>query len=393
MGLIPGTDKTQWLLSNGLVVPRIPIGPLLPHNFIPFNWKAKKDHTTIQLPDLTRSHEISLATLPDLTRSHEISQDLNVPIQSKSEYIQDPLLSEPDSSYSLTVPNTTTTTLPPPAIIPTAPQSEIHDEISLLAPDSDYLQQDLPQIPQSSLNISISDPPPAQLHQPSTHAYTNLQLHPPQPSHHHNTRQSKRVHFDDNIPTTRSGYGGWGNLSAIASSGHKIRKLQKLRLASIRDRTHLQNNPPPDSLNNRSTDIRPNPPIRQQNEWPLHKALLVLDPIKVNAAVDKENKKVFETYKSLKVIRSNQVESFVPLKLIIREKTNKDITARFALGGDRQPPHTYGDTHAGTSDATHRAFTLAAFNLDLITFNFDIPAAFLNRNPLPRDKTGNTGKR
>jgi hypothetical protein len=59
MGLIPGTDKTQWLLSNGLVVPRIPIGPLLPHNFIPFSWKAK---TTTQpsnsqiSPDLTRSH-------------------------------------------------------------------------------------------------------------------------------------------------------------------------------------------------------------------------------------------------------------------------------------------------------------------------------------------------
>ena len=400
MGLIPGTDKTQWLLSNGLVVPRIPIGPLLPHNFIPFNWKAKTNHTTIQLPDLTRSHEISLATLPDLTRSHEISQDLNVPIQSKSEYIQDPLLSEPDSSYSVTVPITTTKTSPPPASIPTEPQTEIHNDISLLAPDSDYLQQDLPQIPQPSLNISISDLPPALQHQPSTNAYTNLQLHPSQPSHHHNTRQSKRVHFADTIPTTRSGYGGWGNLSAIASSGHKIRKLQKLRLASIRDRTHLQNNPPPDSLNNRSTDIRPNPPIRHQNEWPLHKALLVLDPIKVNAAVDKENKKVFETYKSLKVIRSNQVEptaAFVPLKLIIREKTNKDITARFALGGDRQPPHTYGDTHAGTSDATHRAFTLAAgqahaavHKLDLITFNFDIPAAFLNRNPLPRDKTGNT---
>jgi hypothetical protein len=55
------------------------------------------------------------------------------------------------------------------------------------------------------------------------------------------------------------------------------------------------------------------------------------------------------------------------------------------------------NTHAGTSDATHRAFALAAgqahaaiHQLDLITFNFDIPAAFLNRNPLPRDKTGNT---
>jgi hypothetical protein len=48
MGLISGTDKTQWLLSNSLVVPRIPIGPLLPETFIPFNWKAKTDHPTIQ---------------------------------------------------------------------------------------------------------------------------------------------------------------------------------------------------------------------------------------------------------------------------------------------------------------------------------------------------------
>ena len=47
MGLIPGSDKTQWLLSNGIVVPRIPIGPLLPPNFIPFNWKVKTPQTSI----------------------------------------------------------------------------------------------------------------------------------------------------------------------------------------------------------------------------------------------------------------------------------------------------------------------------------------------------------
>ena len=37
MGLQAGTDHTQWLLANGLVVPRIPIGPLFPPHFIPFN--------------------------------------------------------------------------------------------------------------------------------------------------------------------------------------------------------------------------------------------------------------------------------------------------------------------------------------------------------------------
>jgi hypothetical protein len=41
MGLQPGTDFTQFLLANGRVVPRRPIGPLFPRNFIPFGWKAK----------------------------------------------------------------------------------------------------------------------------------------------------------------------------------------------------------------------------------------------------------------------------------------------------------------------------------------------------------------
>jgi hypothetical protein len=175
--------------------------------------------------------------------------------------------------------------------------------------------------------------------------------------------------------------------------------MQNSRNAATRDRLHLQMFPIPDTLNNRATDERPRPPVRQQNEWPLHKALTVLDPSRVNAAVQKELTKIFTTYKSLKVIPQSSVEPnavFLPNKLIIREKLNKDITARLALGGDRQPPHTYGDTHAGTSDSTHRAFTLAAgqahasqSHQKLITFAFDVPAAFLNKNALPREKTGN----
>ena len=41
MGLKPRTNFTQWLLGNGRVVPRRPIGPLLPRWFIPFGWKPK----------------------------------------------------------------------------------------------------------------------------------------------------------------------------------------------------------------------------------------------------------------------------------------------------------------------------------------------------------------
>ena len=41
MGLQPGTDYTLFLLANGRVVPRRPIGQMLPRTFVPFGWTRK----------------------------------------------------------------------------------------------------------------------------------------------------------------------------------------------------------------------------------------------------------------------------------------------------------------------------------------------------------------
>ena len=41
MGLLPGTDKTRWLVESGRVVPRLAIGEWFPRTFIPFGWKPK----------------------------------------------------------------------------------------------------------------------------------------------------------------------------------------------------------------------------------------------------------------------------------------------------------------------------------------------------------------
>ena len=410
MGLVPGTDKTHWLLSNGIVVPRIPIGPLLPENFIPFNWKAKINHPTIQ----ATVHPIQIPPNTIDPVQNTLIQPFSNPIPDQlfpAEYIK---LSGTASTQRS--PHTTILSEPHTEIIKSSPpHTEIipphKNSIITQSPDLQHISSTIqhplelsnnePPAPTTLQQNSISNdfpvPPPSPIQSQPPPTPSPIEPHPQNPPHQHNTRfQSK----SSSASAKSSGYGGWGNLSALGISGHKHRKLIKQREASIRDRAHLLHNPPPDSLNNRSTDIRPIPPKRQQNEWPLTKALLVLDPVKVNNAVDKENKKIFETYKSLRIIQPHEVEQnavFVPIKLIIREKLNKDVTARIALGGDRQPPHTYGDTHAGTSDATHRAFTLAAgqahaaiHKLDLITFNFDIPAAFLNKNPLPREKTGNT---
>ena len=410
MGLIPGTDQSRWLLANGMVVPRIPIGPLLPDHFVPFNWKRK---AVIPLPPPSTQH-ITIVDSPQDVNTKPNSLNLTnnsvqTPSLSPIETLNIPTLTDdiisinnnaflPAHLPASATPKTAATTtdesrLPLPSQpLPTVqfPPPQLDLAPPILAPpilpivisSAPSLPLPAPLIPQLPLGAPLVQPPSL-------------------PIDRRVTRSQTRSSSSNQTPAS---YGGWGAHFSESTprpllTGHKFRKMQNSRTASTRDRLHLQLFPIPDNLNNRSTDERPRPPIRQQNEWPLHKALTVLDPTRVTAAVQKELTKIFTTYKSLKVIPQSSVEPtavFLPNKLIIREKLNKDITARLALGGDRQPPHTYGDTHAGTSDSTHRAFTLAAgqahasqTHQKLITFAFDVPAAFLNKNALPREKTGN----
>ena len=156
--------------------------------------------------------------------------------------------------------------------------------------------------------------------------------------------------------------------------------------------------PPPKDLTNHLTPVRPTPPLRQQNEFSHKNALKHLPLPKVDAAVMKELDKIFPKYNAMKLINMANIEKravYLKSLLIIREKTNKDVTARIAINGASQPPSSFGPTHAGTSDPAHRIFILATALADaavrdkkLVTASFDINAAFINNNPLPRSATG-----
>jgi hypothetical protein len=139
----------------------------------------------------------------------------------------------------------------------------------------------------------------------------------------------------------------------------------------------------------------------QSTEFPLHKAMKLFDRTAVQNSLHKELNKIFVTYQPLRVIKhSSEVDKdsiTLASKMFVKNKLNGDINSRLVLNGAMQPPHTYGDTHASTSSPTHRAFVLAVGQADaairgkdLITFSFDIPAAFINGNKLPRSLTGNT---
>lgn len=429
MGLQAGTDRTQWLLANGVVVPRLPIGPLLPPHFTPFNWKSKPV-IPLQLPFSQVNQPVETRLRPHTTNTIAGNHPVQFPDMLNSTAVQliqppaeplsaDPLLitsnTLPTSISSLPPTNKPHDELSPPPILPTPFQYPASPPL----PPPTTPARTLP-LPTHSTAAAIADQqiladpqsPPPTTYESTSPPRSSVVAPPPRSSQFIPpvlvplpTRMVTRSRSSSIVTPSapRGAYGGWGHalLSSTQDiSGHQLRKRHLLHQAALRDRQHIIAHPPPPELNNRSTDIRPTPPRRQQNEFPLHKALLVLDPPKVHAAVDKEIKKIFSTYTSLKIIKPNDVETtavFVPTKLIIREKTNKDVTARMALGGDRQPPHTYGETHAGTSDATHRAFVLAAglahaahIGLPLLTFSFDIPAAFINKNALTRTHTGNT---
>ena len=116
MGLQPGTDRTYWLLANGVVVPRIPIGPLLPPHHVPFNWTIRPVNSIQPPPAFSPlltvpTTELSAAQPTQSPSRHSV---LNTPIQHPNL-----IVTPPNDDYFPPLPSSTPTppllsTLPPP---------------------------------------------------------------------------------------------------------------------------------------------------------------------------------------------------------------------------------------------------------------------------------------
>ncbi len=400
MGLQPGTDNTLFLLANNKVVPRKQIGPLLPPDVIPFNWAKKPHHllfprkppiiaftdapppsdvsnSSIQLPHLLPSDALNLLTtstsdqplpsLPPFPLPTIVHAPTPIPTAS------------PDPVSPPTLAPTPAPTLPQPPTPTPAP-------ISVRAPDPCP-----PAPPPAPAPTPAPSPAPAPSPTP---------IRTPPPLLLPNSRPTRLKFLNSHIGAA-SGVGKIPLALLCRPSGHKLRKQLLLKDASLRDRSHLSTHPPPSDITNRSTDLRPIPPPVQTTEFPLHKAMRYLDPVSVQQSLNKELTKVFVTYKPLRLLTSpSEIEPNavrVASKMFVKLKLNNDINSRLVLNGAMQPPHTFLDTHASTSSPAHRIFVLAVGladattrDKDLTTFSFDIPAAFINGNKLPRNLTGNT---
>ena len=166
-------------------------------------------------------------------------------------------------------------------------------------------------------------------------------------------------------------------------------------IAAKLHRTEYAPNP---TLNNRRTDILPEPLPNLRAEMSIRRATPLFAATDISAAISKELAKHFETYNSLTPISKSNIEPksvILRSQMFIKKKSNGILSTRLAIDGSTQPQATYNDTYAGTSDTTNRAFILSAYIADaahrgclpdLQFGDFDFPGAFLH-NKLTRQMT------
>jgi hypothetical protein len=68
---------------------------------------------------------------------------------------------------------------------------------------------------------------------------------------------------------------------------------------------------------------------------------------------------MFTTYEALRIIPFSAIEDTAIVlhsQIFVKVKNDGRTSARLAVNGKHQPPDSYTDTYAGTSDSTNRAF-------------------------------------
>ena len=171
------------------------------------------------------------------------------------------------------------------------------------------------------------------------------------------------------------------------SDNHKIRKAALARAASAKHREYFYASK--HTANNKPTPLIPTPQPRHRAEMSVNRAMKMMDVDKVKAANARELKKVTVSFKSLRKIDKNEVQkkhAFIRTNVLVKEKSNGEISSRLAADGSTQPEDSYNSTYAGTSDLDKLLCLLSAVLADsahrgvVAKFgNFDIPGAFLTQ--------------
>jgi hypothetical protein len=431
MGFCPKTGGTRYLLANKLIVPRIAISLFpLNTNIIPFDFKPKlPDHTTLsppqhdfQTPDLQPTHQPppnSVLQLPDEPNTRQALALMTDQIPQH----HPPLLDELRRLQPR---------LPPTIAESTPPNPPQRPHLLLTEPLAPSFQEPPPNSPPSlppdppTPSSPPPQPPPPLPPPPPQHVPLQTSYSPSPPRATATPAQLARSPAPIPIPSlmpslaplsppprrsTRGAAkppGHWaGYLATTLPHDITTNHLQRKKILNKQHRathsTYRANHPILDFHTNSPTNLRPTPALSKARVFNLRNALHNINLAPLQRGMTAEMTKVFDTYKCLKLMTTKrEVDSeYIRLLFAIKPKplaTDPDnIRVRLAADGARQPPHTYGLTHAGTSDATQRAFIMAVTLADCATrkcfdrlqvIGFDLTSAFINGNTLPRHATG-----
>ena len=374
------TGHSLFVLANGRIVPRRPY-QLLPSTYVPFDWPPKPHvlHVSITPPSSTSplpadSDHYTCPPIPTTTPS-----TLNHPPQL------------PHLPLPLAI-AATTSHIPSPFPAPLLHSLNTGTPLSLpLHPSPPALptptSNTLPLLPTISTPLPQPLPPPPPYPNPSPPPPPPTPPLPPPP-----LRTSARIAANPLPP------GIWHGASFLARTNAITTKLANARAAAARNR--LFNSLHPSQLTNHPTALLPTPDPARRAEMTIARANITLPPPDIAAAINKETTKHLTKYCSLRLISPTTTletrRAFLRSKMLIKQKSSGLVTARLAIDGSQQPPDSYTNTFAGTSDATNRSFLIAVTLADaahrcilpqLIIGSYDITAAFL-QSALPRSTTG-----
>ena len=184
-------------------------------------------------------------------------------------------------------------------------------------------------------------------------------------------------------------------------TGAQLNKQRAQKDATVRNRQYRLSLPV-STVSNAPTSIQPTPPPPQpRSEVACKVALQRWSHAACYEAEATQLNKIINTYGSFRPITPSQIEPnhiFLRSMSLFKEKVGTgEINCRIPVDGSRQPAHTYGELSAATSDSTTRQFILSCClkhqsdtGRTFKTASGDIPAAFINNNPLPRSSTGGT---
>ena len=399
------SDSYRFLLANGEVVSRRPTHPL-PDTFVPFGWPAKTHIIRVPLPSSIPGHPEQIIVPPPAQPTREMSPTstsaLTADPPSPQVLANDPVPASPpplpDPEPTEEPPNVASSVPPSVLAAPRAHLSRRAHHQPRYGPEGYTTPPTLAPTrrrnPFTAYLANKSKPavPPPRRRPDVFTAYLAGKSKPAVPPPRRRPDVFTAYLAGKNRPT---------KTTPEPSSTHLDRKLLLNRQTTIRNRA-FRETLNLGTLSNAPTHILPNPdkyPPRQEVKY--KEAIRKWDKKAVHAAFVKEVKyKLFNKYDALRLIRYKDIKpNAIKLhsQMIYKQKLNGTISGRLPVDGSRQPPGSYAETYASTSDQTNRNLATAAILRDcanrgtlpdLKYGNFDVPAAFINGNPLTEDMTG-----